>query len=231
MESELDRDGHAPEEMTTKTERTKVKRLPDRGRYDRETIYGILDEAFICHVGFNIDGQPYVIPTGFARVGDDLYIHGSSASRMLQNLSKGIDVCVTITLIDGLVLARSAFHHSINYRSVVVLGKAKIVESRDEKYKALEAFTEHVIPGRWAEVRWPTELELKATSVLKLPIEEASAKIRIGDPKDDEEDYAMDVWAGVLQIGLQTGVLIPDERLQSNIEVPDYVTNYNRHHK
>lgn len=211
-----------------KTERTKVRRLPDRGRYDRETIYPILDEAFICHVGFVVDGQPYVIPTGFARIGDDLYIHGSSASRMLRNLSQGIDVCVTVTLIDGLVLARSAFHHSINYRSVVILGKAEQVENADEKNRALEAFTEHVIPGRWAEVRWPTELELKATSVLKLPIEEASAKVRTGDPKDDEEDYALDIWAGVLPFDLAAKEPIADSRLISSIEAPEYVRKYSR---
>jgi len=212
----------------TKTERTRVKRLPDRGHYDRETIYSILDEAFICHVGYVIDGQPYVIPTGFARIGDDLYIHGSSASRMLRNLSQGVEVCVTVTLIDGLVLARSAFHHSINYRSVVVLGKAELVENTDEKNKALEAFTEHVMPGRWAEVRWPSELELKATSVLKLPITEASAKIRAGDPKDDEEDYAMDVWAGVLPIKLSKGEPVADTLLKDGIPVPGYVREYER---
>jgi uncharacterized protein len=212
----------------TKTERTRVKRLPDRGHYDRETIKAILDEAFICHVGYVIDGQPYVIPTGFARIGDDLYIHGSSASRMLRTLSQGVEVCVTVTLIDGLVLARSAFHHSINYRSVVVLGKAELVEDPDEKNKALEAFTEHVMPGRWAEVRWPSELELKATSVLKLPIDEASAKIRTGDPKDDEEDYAMDVWAGVLPLSIEPGDPAPDTLLKDGIPVPAYVRDYER---
>ena len=210
------------------TERTRLKRLPKRGHFDRETIYPILDEALICHVGFAVDGQPYVIPTGFARIGDDLYIHGSSASRMLRNIAKGIDVCVTVTLVDGLVLARSAFHHSMNYRSVVILGKAELVTDSDEKNKALEAFTEHIIPGRWAEVRWPTELELKATSVLKLPIDEASAKIRTGDPKDDEEDYAMDVWAGVLPFTGRTGTAIPDLRLSQTVEVPRYVKNYSR---
>lgn len=211
-----------------KTDRTKVKRLPDRGRYDRETIYAILDEAFICHVGFAVDGQPYVIPTGFARIGDDLYIHGSAASRMLRNVAQGIEVCVTVTLIDGLVLARSAFHHSINYRSVVILGKAKLVEDADEKNKALEAFTEHIIPGRWADVRWPTELELKATSVLKLPIEEASAKIRTGDPKDDEEDYAMNVWAGVIPLESVASPPVTDPRLRSDIGPPDHVKRYSR---
>ena len=204
-----------------KTERTKVKRLPDRGHYDRETIYPILDEAFICHVGFVVDGQPYVIPTGFARIDDDLYIHGSSASRMLRHLSQGVDICVTVTLIDGLVLARSAFHHSI-------LGKAQLVEDIAEKNKALEAFTEHVVPGRWADVRWPTELELKATSVLKLPIEDASAKIRTGDPKDDEEDYAMDIWAGVVPISLAAGIPINDSRLEQGIAAPEYITAYSR---
>ncbi len=213
---------------TTLTERTKVKRLPARGAYDRETIYSILDEAFICHVGYVLDGQPYVIPTGYARIGDDLYIHGSSASRMLRNLAQGIDVCVTVTLIDGLVLARSAFHHSVNYRSVVILGKAELVEDPSEKDKALEAFTNHIIPGRWPEIRWPNELELKATSVLKLPIEEASAKIRVGDPKDDEEDYSMNVWAGVLPLELKPGTPRPDSRLADNTPIPEHVTNYNR---
>ena len=214
-----------------RTQRTKVKRLPDRGRYDRETIYAILDEAFICHVGFVVDGQPYVIPTGFAQIGDDLYIHGSSASRMLRNLSQGIDVCVTVTLVDGLVLARSAFHHSINYRSVVILGKAQLVEDADEKNRALEAFTDHIIPGRWADVRWPTELELKATSVLKLPIEEASAKVRSGDPKDDAEDYAMDIWAGVLPLSLQPGTPINDSKLTHAVDPPEYVKTYSRRAK
>ena len=213
---------------TTQTERTKVKRLPARGHYDRETINGILDEGFICHVGFVVEKQPYVIPTGYARVDDQLYIHGSAASRMLRNLSKGIEVCVTVTLIDGLVLARSAFHHSINYRSVVILGKATLVEDPEEKDKALEALTEHIVPGRWADVRWPTELELKATTVLRLPIEEASAKVRTGDPKDDEEDYAMDVWAGVLPLTLETGAPANDARLDSSIAVPPYVAGYKR---
>jgi uncharacterized protein len=216
--------------MTTETltDRTKVKRLPARGAYDRETIYPILDEGFICHVGFAIEGQPYVIPTGYARIGDELYIHGSSASRMLRNLSQGVDVCVTVTLVDGLVLARSAFHHSINYRSVVILGKAVLVGDPEEKGKALEAFTEHVIPGRWPEIRWPSELEMKATSVLKLPIDEASAKVRTGGPKDDDEDYEMSVWAGVLPLTVTPGEPIPDDVLPADIEVPDHVTRYSR---
>lgn len=211
---------------STQTERTRVKRLPNRGAYDRETIYAILDEAFICHVGYVMSGQPYVIPTGYARIGDDLYIHGSSASRMLRNLAQGVDVCVTVTLVDGLVLARSAFHHSINYRSVVVLGKATLVEDTGEKDKALEAFTEHIIPGRWPEIRWPNELELKATAVLKLPIEEASAKVRVGDPKDDEEDYAMNIWAGVLPLTTVPGEPIDDSRLTSKMPVPEHVSKY-----
>ena len=217
--------------MTTEntlTDRTKVKRLPARGAYDRDTIYSILDEAFICHVGFSIDEQPYVIPTGFARINDDLYIHGSSASRMLRNLAHGIQVCVTVTLIDGLVLARSAFHHSVNYRSVVILGKATLVDDADEKYNALEAFTEHIIPGRWTDIRWPNELELKATTVLKVPIEEASAKIRTGDPKDDEEDYEMTVWAGVLPLNTVPGQPVPDTRLNQAIDIPDHVLTYKR---
>ena len=211
-----------------KTDRTTVKRIPKRGNYDRETIAAILDEAFICHVGFVARGQQYVIPTGYARIGDDLYIHGSAASRMMRSLSDGIDVCLTVTLIDGLVLARSAFHHSMNYRSVVILGKAEMVTGSDEKNKALEAFTEHVIPGRWAEVRWPTELELKATTVLRLPITEASAKIRTGDPVDDDEDYSMNVWAGVLPITLTPGEPVADIKLKDGIEIPDYVTSYAR---
>ena len=210
------------------TERTSVKRLPKRGHYDRETIKAILDEGFICHVGFVVDGQPYVIPTGYARVGDHVYIHGSSASRMLRNLSDGINVCVTVTLIDGLVLARSAFHHSINYRSIVILGNAELVTDADEKNNALEALTEHIVPGRWADVRWPTELELKATTVLKLAVDEASAKIRTGNPIDDEEDYSMNVWAGVLPLTTATGEPIADERLDPSVAVPDYVTSYTR---
>jgi uncharacterized protein len=213
---------------TTQTKRTTVQRLPARGHYDRADIDPILDEGFICHVGFAVDGQPYVIPTGYARVGDELYIHGSAASRMLRNLSEGINLCVTVTLIDGLVLARSAFHHSINYRSVVILGNAVLVTDAEEKSLALEALTEHIVPGRWKDVRWPTELELKATTVLKLAIEEASAKIRTGDPKDDEEDYAMDVWAGVLPLKLDSGSPIADARSDPSVPVPEYVTGYRR---
>lgn len=219
------------DERVPQTERTRVKRIPKRGNYERETINAILDEAFICHVGFAVGGQPYVIPTGYARVGDDVYIHGSSASRMLRNLSEGIDVCVTVTLVDGLVLARSAFHHSINYRSVVILGKAEMVNDPDEKNQALEAFTEHLIPGRWPKIRWPNELELKATTVLRLPITEASAKIRTGDPVDDDEDYSMNVWAGVLPLTLTPGTPIADAKLNADIAPPTYINDYNRNGK
>lgn len=212
----------------TQPRRTTVKRIPKRGHYDRETIDAVLDEGFICHVGFVADGQPYVIPTGYARVGDVLYIHGSAASRMLRELSKGVEVCVTVTLLDGLVLARSAFHHSMNYRSVVILGTAELVTDAGEKYKALEALTEHFVPGRWNDVRWPTELELKATSVLKLAINEASAKIRTGDPVDDDKDYSMNVWAGVIPLKLTPGEPIGDARLSDGVAVPEYVSKYSR---
>ena len=210
------------------TERTKLKRLPKRGYFDRETVYRILDEGFICHVGFAPDGQPFVIPTGYARADDKLYIHGSAASRMLRTLSGGIDACVTVTIVDGLVLARSAFHHSMNYRSVVVFGRATLVEDREEKNAALLALSEHIIRGRWADVREPTEQEIKATTVLSLPLLEASAKIRTGPPLDDEEDYAMNVWAGVVPLKLVAGEAIKDPRLPEGIEVPEYARSYRR---
>ncbi len=210
------------------TEKTKIKRIPKRGVYERETINKILDEAFICHVGFAIENQPFVIPTSFARVDDHLVIHGSAASRMMRSLSKEIDVCVTVTLIDGLVLARSAFHHSMNYRSVVVFGKAKIIEDEKEKCDALKAFTEHIVPNRWSEIRPPTKSELKGTTVLLLSLNEASAKIRTGNPVDDEEDYDLDVWAGVIPLNLTTAAPIDDDRLKSGIAVPRNVMNYNR---
>ena len=210
------------------TERTTLKRLPKRGEYDRKHVYAILDEAFICHVGFVVEGRPVVIPTGYGRMNDVLYIHGSAASRMLRTLSDGIDVCVTVTLIDGLVLARSAFHHSFNYRSVVVFGKARVVTDKAEKMAALRAFTEHVIAERWDDVREPNESELKATTVLALPLVEASAKIRTGPPIDDEEDHALPVWAGVLPLRLKTGEPVDDERLRPGLVVPRYVREYRR---
>jgi uncharacterized protein len=212
----------------TQTDRTKLKRLPKRGHFDRETVYGILDEGFICHVGFVHEGQPVVIPTGYARVDDKLYIHGSQASRMLRTLSEGIDACVTVTIIDGLVLARSAFHHSMNYRSVVVFGRATLIEDREEKWDALVALSEHIVRGRWAEVREPTEQEMRATTVLSLPLIEASAKIRSGPPIDDEEDYALPMWAGVVPLKLEAGEPIRDPRLAEGVPVPDYARNYRR---
>lgn len=212
----------------TPTERTTLKRLPKRGEYDHAAVYQILDEAFICHVGFVADGKPVVIPTSYARIGDDLYIHGSAASRMLRSLEEDIDVCVTVTLIDGLVLARSAFHHSINYRSVVIFGAAKVVDDPDEKIKALHAFTDHVVPGRWEDVRPPNESELRATLVLKLPLVEVSAKARTGPPLDDEEDYELSVWAGVVPLKLTAGAPISDDRLPAGIEPPEYAREYAR---
>jgi nitroimidazol reductase NimA-like FMN-containing flavoprotein (pyridoxamine 5'-phosphate oxidase superfamily) len=212
----------------TPTERTKVRRLPDRGKYDSESVYGILDEAFICHVGFVVDGQPYVIPTGFARVNDTLYIHGSAASRMLRTLADGVQVCVTVTLIDGIVMARSGFHSSMNYRSVVILGRAMQVEGLDEKLAALAAFSEQVMPGRWKDLRETTDAELKGTLVLTLPLKEVSAKVRTGPPKDDEADYALPLWAGVVPLKLSASAPIDDPRLPKGIEPPDCARNYKR---
>jgi len=214
--------------MFPTTNRTILKRLPKRGHFDQDTVYGILDEGFICHIGFVVDGQPFVIPTGYARVDDKLYIHGSQASRMLRTLSTGIDACVTVTLVDGLVLARSAFHHSINYRSVVVFGRATLVTDPEEKNRALFAFSEQVVKGRWDDVREPNEVELKQTSVLCLPLEEASAKVRTGPPIDDEEDYALPIWAGVIPLKLVAEEPVNDPRLDDAIEAPPYAKNYSR---
>jgi nitroimidazol reductase NimA-like FMN-containing flavoprotein (pyridoxamine 5'-phosphate oxidase superfamily) len=194
----------------TPTDRTRVKRRPQRAVYDREQVYSILDEAYVCHVGFVAEGRPVVIPTAYGRAGDQLYIHGSAASRMLRSLAEGIDVCVTVTLVDGLVLGRSAFHTSINYRSVVIFGNARLVTDREEKLEAFRRFTNHVIPGRWEEVRQPTDQELAATSALVLPLEEVSAKVRTGGPIDDDEDYAFPVWAGVVAVRAVTGEVTPD---------------------
>ena len=210
------------------TDRTKLKRLPKRGHFDRETVNAILDEGFICHVGFVVDSQPFVIPTGYARVDDKLYIHGSQASRMLRSLAGGVDACVTVTIVDGLVLARSAFHHSMNYRSVLVFGRATLVDEPKEKYAALLALSEHIVPGRWADVREPNEEELKQTTVLCLPLAEASAKIRTGPPLDDEEDYALPMWAGIVPLKLTAGEPIKDPRLSAEIPVPDYAAHYKR---
>jgi uncharacterized protein len=212
----------------TPTSRTQVRRLPDRGRYDSETIHRILDEGFFCHVGFVIDGQPFVIPTGYARVGDAVYLHGSAASRMLRTIAQGVQVCVTVTLVDGLVLARSAFHHSMNYRSVVILGMAHAVEDPAEKKRALEAFTNHIVPGRWDAVRPVRDLELKATAVLKLSLEEVSAKIRTGPPKDEPEDYELPIWAGVVPLALKAGEPIADAKLPAGAVMPASLKNYSR---
>ena len=213
------------------TERTTLKRLPKRGVYDRELVYAILDEGFICHIGFVADGKPVVIPTGYARVEDQLLVHGSAASRMLRTLKSGIDVCVTITLLDGLVLARSAFHHSMNYRSVVVFGTATEIEEAEAKLAALRALSEHMIPGRWDEVRSPTDQELKATIVLSLPLGEVSAKVRTGPPLDDEEDYSLEVWAGVLPLKLIAEEPIKDPRLEPGIEPTARLFKYSRRPK
>jgi uncharacterized protein len=212
----------------TPTERTQVKRLSKRGNYDRETVYKILDTAFVCHVGFSVDDQPYVIPTNYGRTGDTLYLHGSAASRMLKTLSGGVPVCVTVTHVDGLVLARSAFHHSVNYRSVVVLGKAQLVEDPVEKMEALRIFTEHVMKGRWDDVRIPTEQELKATTVLSLALEEVSAKVRTGGPIDDEPDYALPVWAGVLPLETVAKAPLADPQRKSDPPIPEYLKSYSR---
>jgi nitroimidazol reductase NimA-like FMN-containing flavoprotein (pyridoxamine 5'-phosphate oxidase superfamily) len=215
-------------EITPPTERTRVVREAHRGAYDRDTIYKILDEGYVCHVGFSLDGQPYVIPTLFARAGDAIYFHGSAASRMLRNVSEEMSVCVTVTLTDGFVLARSVFNHSMNYRSVVALGKAILVEAPEEKLEALRAFTEKMIPGRWNDARQPNEKELKATSILRLPLTEVSAKIRSGPVEDDAPDYALPVWAGVIPLALTPGTAIRDERCDPAIPTPAYAAQYRR---
>jgi uncharacterized protein len=213
-------------ELSNSTERSTVKRLPARGVYDRAVIDQILDAGIVCHLGFVVDGQPFVIPTTYVRVDETLYVHGSPASRMLQTLELGVAACLTVTLVDGLVLARSAFHHSINYRSVVVFGTAKLVNDPDEKFAALHALTEHLIPGRWQEIRQPSAQELKRTLVLGLRIDEASAKIRVGPPIDEEEDYELNVWAGIVPLKLTASEPVPDPRLVTGISVPGYAMNY-----
>ncbi len=215
-------------ETFTPTQRTTIKRLPKRANYEHETVYQILDEGLVCHVGFVVDGQPFVIPTAYGRVEDKLYIHGSPASRMLRSLQEGVPVCITVTLIDGLVLARSAFHHSMNYRSVVIFGTASIVSNPEEKLEALHAFTEHVVPGRWEEVRQPSRSELTGTLVLSLPLVEASAKVRTGPPSDDEADYSIPVWAGEIPLRVVADAPIDDSRLQPEIVLPSYAKNYSR---
>jgi len=203
------------------SERATVRRLPKRAVYEQAQIEAILDEGLICHAGFVVDGQPYVIPTAYVRAKSQIYLHGSAASRMLRALAAGVEVCVTVTLLDGLVLARSAFHHSMNYRSVVVLGKARLVTDPEEKWEALRQFTNHIARDRWEEVRAPNEQELKATSVLALPLTEATAKVRRGPPIDDEEDYAQPVWAGVVPVRIEIGPPEPDDRLMPGVEAVD----------
>ena len=208
------------------TERTELRRIPDRGSYDWETIHQILDAGFLAHVGFCVDGQPFVIPTLYGRDGEKLYLHGSASSRMLRELDTGIPVCVTVTLLDGLVLARSAFDHSLNYRSVVAFGKARKVLDPEQKIKSLRVISEHLIAGRWQDVRGPSEKELKATTVLEFLIEEASSKVRTGPPLDQESDYGLPVWAGVLPLEIKSQLPVPDERLIKGITLPDYVRHY-----
>jgi nitroimidazol reductase NimA-like FMN-containing flavoprotein (pyridoxamine 5'-phosphate oxidase superfamily) len=205
------------------TERTKLRRLPNRGSHERGIIHAILDAGFLAHVGFQTDGQPFVIPTLYGREEDKLYLHGSPASRMLRELRTGAPACVTVTLVDGLVLARSAFHHSMNYRSVVALGSARTIDDPGHKVRALRTISEHLMAGRWDDVRRPSEKELKETAVLEFAIEEASAKIREGPPVDDEEDYGLAVWAGILPLRLKTQTPVPDSRLADDTKVPQYV--------
>lgn len=214
--------------MAGPTARTTVRRLPERGRYDRQTIHAILEEALLCHVGFVDDGQPFVIPSAFARVDERIVIHGSAASRMLKTLAAGGPACVTVTLLDGLVLARSAFHHSMNYRSVVVVGTASEIEDPDEKRRALDAIVEHIAPGQLGYVRPPSKLELRATRVVSLPLDEASAKLRTGPPKDDEEDYGLEVWAGELPLRLLMQEPVADPRLREGIGLPSHVAGSQR---
>ena len=209
-----------------RTERTRLRRLPERAVYDRDTVHAILDEGFICHVGFVVDGQPYVIPTGYARAGDTLYLHGSTGSRL--GLRPGMDVCVTVTLLDGLVLARSAFHHSMNYRSVMALGRTRPVSDLAEKETALRALVEHIVPGRSDEVRGGDRRELAATAVLALPLAEVSAKVRRGPPKDDDPDYDLPIWAGVLPLALIPGEPVPDPVLDPSIPTPGHVATWSR---
>jgi len=214
----------------TPTPRTRLVREAERAVYDREAAYRILDEGFLCHVGFVVDGQPFVIPTSYGRKDANLYIHGSAASRMLRQMKEAVPVCVTVTLLDGLVLARSIFNHSMNYRSVVVLGKATLVDDPGEKIEALRLLSEHIIPGRWADSRQPNERELKQTSVLRVPIDEFSAKVRQGPPIDDEADHSFPTWAGVVPLEMKTGLPIDDERLMEGQSVPEYARRYTRKH-
>ncbi|MGH2840815.1 MAG: pyridoxamine 5'-phosphate oxidase family protein [Solirubrobacteraceae bacterium] len=211
---------------TAPSQRTRVRRVPARGAYDRETIDAILDAGLVAHLGFAVDGQPFVIPTLHARIGDTVYVHGSAASRAIRTLSAGMPACLTVTLLDGLVLARSAFHHSMNYRSVVVLGDARAVTDPTELLTLMEAFTNRLVPGRWDEVRKPNRKELKGTRALAMNLDEASAKVRTGPPVDDDEDYELDVWAGVIPLGVTAGEPSADPRLREGIEPSSVVTTW-----
>ena len=212
----------------TPTERSKLKRLPKRGSKERALIYSILDEALVAHVGFISNDRPFVIPMAYGRKSDRLYLHGSPASRLLKTLEQGVNVCLTVTLLDALVVARSLFHHSMNYRSVVLFGKAWLVTEEREKMIALQAFTDHMIPDRWQQARLPNSQELKATTVLSFPIEEGSAKVRTGSPSDDVKDYSLPIWAGELPLNLTAGTPIPDPQLKDAIAVPQNLINYHR---
>jgi nitroimidazol reductase NimA-like FMN-containing flavoprotein (pyridoxamine 5'-phosphate oxidase superfamily) len=226
----LDHEFHSTKPMKL-TDRSQLRRLPKRGSHDPDSVHAILDAGFLAHIGFQVNGQPFVIPTLYGRDGDHLFLHGSAVSRMLGELGSSAPACVTVTLVDGLVLARSAFHHSMNYRSVVAFGTARKIDESAQKTRALRIIAEHVIPGRWNDVRIPNEKELKATAVLEFSIEEASAKIRQGPPLDDEEDYKLPVWAGILPLGMEAATPIPDPRLPDGVEVPDHVLEYrNRLH-
>ena len=213
------------------TSQNRINRLPKRGLYERETIYQILDEALICHVGFVEDKQPHVIPINFARVGDTILLHGAKASRLLKHIEAGHPICVEVTLVDGLVLARAVFHHSVNYRSVVLFGRGRIVAEDREKLAALEAITEHILPGRWREARLPNRKEMNATSVVSIKIDQASAKVRSGPPADDEADYALPIWAGVLPLQEISLLPVRDERMTQDIAVPESISKYSRKQK
>ena len=208
---------------TPPSDRTRVKRLPERGKYDKKTVHSILDEGLVCHVGIAVGDQPFVIPMTYARSGDKLIMHGSAGSRLLTALQKGADVCVAVTHLDALVLARSAFHHSMNYRSVVIFGKANVIQDEDQMASVFKEFFEHVLPGRWKDVRKPNARELAQTALIEIPLDEASAKIRTGPPSDDEADYELPVWAGLLPFALTTQPAVDDPRLQAGIEQPDYL--------
>ena len=213
-------------DLYQRTERTRVRRLPERAAYDRATVHAILDEGFLCHVGFVAGGQPYVIPTGYARVGETVYLHGSTGSRL--GLRPGMDVCVTVTLLDGLVLARSAFHHSMNYRSVMALGRTRAVRDPEEKETALRALVDHIIPGRSDEIRGADRRELAATAVLALPLDEVSAKVRTGPPEDDDPDYDLPIWAGVLPVSLTPDDPVADPVLDPSVPTPEHVATWAR---